>query len=152
MTDEFHYHRTADGHVLVILHPACAISRDAILALLAEIGIDLAAVTFLQPDEVATCSVIDGTPVVIPVDQACSNAPELDTAGRQCGQAGGGVIVLFGEDFSYTGLHPIAEKYGNQCGWSPDQLDVCLREPVATVPRTSGGIPLQRPQSEQVKC
>ena len=88
----------------------------------------------------------------MPIDQACYDAPEIDAAGRQCGQAGGRVIVLFGEAFPYEGLHPVAEKYGTQCGWSSDQLDALIKNPDLTPPRGGDGTPVTRPKSEQVKC
>ena len=153
MADDFEILEMKDGRVLVILHPTCAISKEAILALLAELGVDRVAVTFLLPEEVAEhCTGIDDVPVVIPIDQASCDALELDAAGRQCGQAGGRVIVLFDEGFPYEGLHPIAEKYGTQCGWSAGQLKDCVKDPVTAPPRNSGGTPVARPKSDQVKC
>lgn len=149
----FEIREMKDGRVLVILHPACAITKEAILALLAEMGIDEAAVIFLLPEEVVEhCTDMGDVPVVIPVDQASCDAPELDAAGRQCGQAGGRVIVLFGDDFAYGGLHPIAEKYGTQCGWSAGQLKDCAKDPKSAAPRASGGTIVNRPTSNQVKC
>lgn len=152
MPNDFEIRKTEDGRVLVILHPACAISKEAILALLAELDVDEATVVFLQPQEVANCTGIDDVPVVIPIDQATCDAPELDAAGRQCGQAGGHVIILFGEAFLYEGLHPVAEKYGTQCGWSAAQLHACVKGPDLPPPCSSGGTPVTRPKSNQVKC
>jgi hypothetical protein len=153
MASSFEIRGNKNGRVLVILHPACTITRKAILALLAEMGIDQASVIFLLPEEVEEhCSDIGDVPVVIPVDQASCDAPELDTAGRRCGQGGGRVIVLFGDGFSYPGLHPIAEKYGNQCAWSARRLEQCVKDPRSAMPRTSGGTIVNRPTSKQVKC
>ena len=152
MSDGFEIHKMNDGLVIVILHPTCAVTKEAILTLLAEMGIDEAAVMFLLPEEVAEhCPDIGDMPVVIPIDQASCDEPELDVAGRQCGQAGGRVIVLFGDGFTYEGLHPIAEKYGNQCGWSAGQLDGCVKDPKSAAPRDSGGTVVTRPISGQVK-
>lgn len=152
MPDDFEICRTEDGRVFVILHPSCAISKEAILALLAELGVDEATVVFLLPEDIANCSGIDDVPVVIPIDEASCDAPELDAASRQCGQAGGRVIILFGEAFPYEGLHPVAEKYGTQCGWSAAQLDACLKGPDLAPPSSSGGTPVTWPKPEQVKC
>jgi hypothetical protein len=151
MSDDFEIRMGDGGRVLVVLHHACTVSREAILALLAELGIEESAVVFVLPeDAVKHCA--DDVPVVIPIDQDSCDAPELETAGRQCGQAGGRIVVLFGDTFSHEGLHPIAEKYGAQCGWSAEQLKDCLNDPVAAQPRNSGGQPVSRPKSEQVKC
>lgn len=150
--DDFELRRTKDGRVFVVLHPSCAISAETILALLAQLGIDTSAVVFLAPEDAAHCDDLDGAVVLIPIDQSICDAPELDLAGRQCGQAGGRVVILFGEAFPYQGLHPVAEKYGTQCGWSAEQLDACLSGPDAVAPRNSGGLAVARPKSQQVKC
>jgi hypothetical protein len=152
MSDDFEIRKTEDGRVLVILHPACAISKEAILALLAELGVDEAAVVFLLPEEAASCKGIEDVPVLIPIDQASCDAPELDAAGRQCGQAGGRVIILFGDAFPYGGLHPVAEKYGAQCGWSADQLGACVKSRDLAPALSSSGTPVIRPKPAQVKC
>lgn len=152
MPDDFEIRRTEDGRVFVVLHPVCTISKEAILALLAELNVEEKDVVFLLPEDVADCSGIDDMPMVIPIDQASCDAPELDTAGRQCGQAGGRVIILFGDKFPYEGLHPVAEKYGTQCGWSAVQLDACVKRPDLAPPTSSGGTPVTRPKSQQVKC
>ena len=66
-----------DGRVLVILHPACGISKEHILVLLVELGVDADLVTFLQPQETVDFD-LDAVPVVIPLDQASCDAPELE--------------------------------------------------------------------------
>lgn len=152
MADDFKIRRTEDARILVILHPACAIGKEAILALLAELSIDESAVVFLRPEEVANYSGIDDVPVLIPIDKASCDAPELDAAGRHCGQARGRVIILFGAGFSYERLHPVADKYGTQSGWSVDQLNACIKGSDLAPPRSSGGTLVTRPQPGQVKC
>lgn len=153
MADGIDIQKMKDGRVLVILHPTCAITKEAIIALLAELGIDQAAVIFLLPDEVAEyCAGIDDASVVIPIDQASCNVLELDAAGQQCAQAGGRVIVLFGDGFPYEGLHPIADKYGTQCGWSVDQLGDCIKGPKLASPHDSGGTDVAWSKPSQVKC
>jgi hypothetical protein len=72
-------------------------------------------------------------------------------AGRHCGQAGGRVILVFGEAFSYEGLHPIADKFGTQCGWSAGLLGACVKSP-KSAPLSSKGAQVARPKTEQVKC
>ena len=152
MPDDFEIRKTEDGHVIVILHPACTISKNAILALLAELGIDEMAVVFLLPEDVVNRVNIADLPVVIPIDEAVCDAKELDAAGRQCGQAGGCVIILLGKGFPYKGLHPIAEKYGTQCGWFADKLGDCLKSPCSAPPSGSDGTEIPRPKHEPVKC
>jgi hypothetical protein len=152
MPDDFQIRRTEDGRVLVILHPTCGISKEAILALLAELGFDESSVAFLLLQDIANYEGMNDTPVLIPVDEASCDAPEIDIAGRQCGQAGGRVIILFGEAFPYEGLHPVAVKYGTQCGWSASQVDACVNGTKLAPPVSSGGTPIVRPKSQQVEC
>lgn len=152
MGDGIETHRLKDGRILVILHPDCTITREAILALFAELGISATAVVFLPPEEVDQhCVNLDDVPVVIPVDPVICDASELDVAGRQCGQGGGRVIVLIGEEFPYQGLHPIAKKYGTQCGWSADGLGDCIKSS-ESVARDARGAEVTRPTANQVKC
>lgn len=152
MPEDFEVREAKDGRVLVILHPACSIGRAAILALLGELGIDETAVTFIEPENSAECRELDDVPVIVPIDLTSCDAPELDEAGRACSNAGGRVIILLGETFPYKGVHPIAEKYGTQCGWSAKQLGDCLQGPALPDPRSGDGKPLARPGPKQVKC
>lgn len=141
-----------DGRIFVVLAPACQIEKGKILDLLSEFGIDVSAVTFLSPDEVENCSDFEDAPVIFPLDQWTCDLPELDAAGRYCGQVGGRVIVLFDDGFPYAGLHPIAEKYGTQCGWSVDELAPRILNSEADDPSSGSGTPVARPKAGQVKC
>ena len=153
MAEGLEIKKLKDGRVLVLLHPLCAITKEAILALLAELGIDPAIVIFLLPSEAAEqCTDIDDVPVIVPIDSACHDAPELVIAGRQFGQAGGCVVILSGDGFSYQGLHPVAEGYGTQCGWSAEALKSCIDGLGSAAPRDSDGRLIARSESIQVKC
>lgn len=151
MANDYTVTKAADGALIVVLHSECKISRDEILALLRELGLDTTNVTFVDPDQVAQCDGLESTPVIIPVDEATCDLPALDQAGRHCGQAGGRVIVLFGPDYPYNDLHPIADKYGTQCGWSPDQLKVRISGETDE-PLSGSGAPVDRPVGREVKC
>ncbi|MDT2022303.1 hypothetical protein [Methylocella sp. CPCC 101449] len=140
-----------NGRVFVVLHPACKITKEEILGLLGEMGIDPSLVIFLLPGEVDKCVEISDASVIIPVDTGTSDLLELEEAGRYSGQAGGRVVVLFGKSFPYEDLHPIAKKYGTQCGWSAEQLKVCISGK-ADEPRSGAGTPVSRPNASQVKC
>lgn len=140
-----------DGRVVVVLHPECKISRDEIMALLQELGFDPLKVTFVEPEQASECDNLQDTPVIFPVDDATCDLPEIGNAAQHCGNAGGQVIVVLGPGSSYEGLHPIAEKYGTQCGWSPDQLKNCISGS-ADAPSTSSGKPATRPGARQVDC
>jgi len=152
MSEDFEIRKAKDGRVIVVLHPRCATTKEAVLSLLSELGIEATDVDFLLPDEAANCTGIDDMPVVVLIDEADCDAPELDRASQQCAQAGGRVIVLFDKSFAYDGLHPIADKYGTQCGWSGDQLDACIKNEDLAPPRSSDGSKVSRPKTEQVKC
>ena len=154
MADEHMIVRNADGSVMVILHPACGVSREAILELLLEAGVKASAVTFIEPAQAQDVEAGEGPDcIIIPVDQSVSDAPELDEATRRCSQGGGSVVVVFGEGFSPTGLHPIAEKYGTQCGWSARELAPRISgSPHDGGPLDASGKSVSRSTTSQVKC
>jgi hypothetical protein len=151
MTNGYTVSKGADGALIVVLHPKCKISRDEILALLRGLGFDTSKVAFIEPDQAEQCEGLEGTPVIIPIDETTCRLPELDQAGRHCGQAGGRVIVLFGPDYSHEGLHSIADKYGTQCGWSADQLSVRISGQTDQ-PCTPTGTSKKRTNAKQVNC
>ena len=153
MADGYEVVRDGNGGVLVILHPAVAISREKILELLTQAGIDAASVVFIEPAEAIDADADDRC-VVVPIDQTACDNPELAEAARHCAQAGSGVVVLFGEGFEYSGLHPIAAGYGTQCGWSPEELRPRLVEGDAPsiAPTNTDGAAVNRPRSKQVNC
>lgn len=151
MAEEYNVTLGNDGKVVVMLSPACKVGKEEILALLRELGWDASNVVFVEPDQVGECGDLKKVPVIIPIDEAICDLPELNEAGRQCGNAGGHLIVLFGPGYSYEGLHPIADKYGTQCGWSADQLKDCISGE-ANPPRDAAGAPAERSEAREVKC
>jgi len=151
MSSDYQVATTQEGRIIVLLHPDCEIGRDEVLALLRELGVDASTVTFVEPDRIADCGDLEGAPVIIPIDNGSCDIPELENAARYCGDAGGRVAVLFGSGYSYEGLHPIADKYGTQCGWSIDQLRDCVFGDV-DAPRDATGRPADRSEAREVKC
>lgn len=137
--------------VIVLLHPSCSVTRDELLALLSEMGIDSAQVTIIEPADIGECGDIDGTPVIIPLDDGNCSAPELEAVARQCGAAGGRVTVLFSPDCAFEGLHPIADKYGSQCDWSAVRLKGCISGDDDN-PRGATGAPTTWSEASEVKC
>lgn len=136
-----------DGKVVVVLHPGCKIGRVEILALLEDAGFDPSQIIFLEAPEGPDCGDLSAATVIIPVDDDSGDLPELDNAGRCSGQ----VVVLLGPGCSLEGLHPLARKYGTQCGWSANQLKGCVSnggEP----PRDASGDEASWDQPRQVIC
>jgi hypothetical protein len=152
MTEGFEAVQAGDGRVFVVLHPGCAVSQEEILDLLAQAGVDPSNVTFVSPEETAELSDLGDASVVIPLNADSCEAPELEVAGRHCGQAGGSVIVVIEKGFAYPELHPIAEKYGTQSSWSADDLGRCISGGTAATPNDSEGKPLRRSGAKQVNC
>lgn len=140
-----------NGRIVVVLYPTCTISKADIMALLAEGGLDLTIVEFVEPDNIADCGDLGGTSVIIPLDDAICDRPELESVGRLCGTAGARVVILFGSECSYDGLHPVADKYGTQCDWSADRLKGCV-EGKADAPRDPGGKLAERSEAREVIC
>ena len=141
-----------DGRVFVILHPGYAVSREEILDLLEEAGVSRPNVTFVTPEEACELSDLGSVSVIIPLNAESCNAPELEDAGRHCGQAGGSVVVVIEKGFGYPELHTIAEKYGTQSSWSAEDLGRCISDGSAATPNDSDGKPLSRSGAKQVNC
>jgi hypothetical protein len=139
------------GRIVVVLHPTCTISKQDILALLVEGGFDQSVVTFVEPANIIECGDLSGVPVIVPLDDAICDLPELESIGRQCGAADARVVILFGPECSYEGLHPIAEKYGTQCDWSADRIKGCV-EGESEAPRDAAGERAQRSEAREVVC
>ncbi|MBZ9649746.1 hypothetical protein K9B33_19595 [Sphingobium sp. 3R8] len=152
VAQEFEIVKRFDGRIFVVLHTACTIDQSKILELLRDAGADLSVVVFIKPEDVQDTSYLDGSSVIIPLDEATCALPELEVAARQCNQSGGDIVVVFGEGFPYSDLHPIAEKYGTQCGWSADLLRIRIAGGGGDDPRDASGVPVDRPEAGQVKC
>lgn len=152
MAGKFEVFSSADGRIFVILHPECGIDHERILNLLAEAGFDPATVTFLTSDEGQEAFTGGQECTIIPVDGNVANAPELEEAAR-CRAQSGPVVVVLVEGFVPDGLHPIAVKYGSQCGWSANDLRSQMTgTPDVTQPVDVSGNPVERPKSNPVKC
>lgn len=153
MADDFEIFEDGRGSVLVMLHPDAAISREEIIKLLVQAGVDPDAIAFVEPNDVDEADA-EGRCVVIPIDRNVADAPELVEAARGCAQSASGVVVVFGAGFEHPGLHPIAAGYGTQCGWSPTELQPCLKQDEGSglAPTDSGGDAVDRPRPSQVNC
>jgi hypothetical protein len=152
MADGFEAKKGPDGRIFVVLHSDCKISREQILDLLIGMGADPALIVFVDPEEFCAIAELQDAPVIFPLDEVCCDAAELDEAARHCGQAGGSVIAVFGEGFPYKGLHPIAEKYGTQCGWSAEALKKKVAGDDSDGPIDGTGDKPSRPTAGQVNC
>lgn len=153
MTDDFEVVEATDGRITVILHHDAKISREAVIELLRACGVDPEKISFLEPEGAMDPTVVDESCTLVPVDGETAELPELEAAARCRAQGGGAVIVLFAEGYAPAGLHPIAAKYGTQCGWRSEELANRIGR-VAGVdgPVDAGGSPVDRPAPSQVKC
>ena len=142
----------ANGRVIVILHVGCKASKDDILNLLNAVGIDPEMVTFVEPEAPLNPEDLGDSTVLIPINEETCDAPALANVGLQCGQAGNQVIVILEPGFAFSGLNPIAEKYGTQCGWSADDLRRCVSKTEPGEPTDSSGTPVARASAKQVDC
>lgn len=140
------------NRVVVLTSPGSTPADDEIVALLTACDVDPEAVTFVDPCETENLEDLEGVPVIVAIDQNTCDAPELEQGARSCAQAGGSVIVVFGDGFQFDGLHPIAADYGTQCGWSPEQLGPRLKADPDCAPLTPSGDPVDRSAARPVKC
>lgn len=140
-----------NGRIVVVLSRACTLTKAEILALLADAGLDPTIISFVEPGDIAKWGELDGTSVVMPLDDNICDAPEFESLGRQCAAAGARVIILFGPECHYDGLHPVADKYGTQCDWSAESLKGCVGG-ATDAPRDPVGKPAERPEAREVIC
>lgn len=152
MAKEYEVKMHSDGRIIVILHEECNISREEILSLIREAGLDLQRVIFLTPEDALSCETLENASVIIPLDSETCNAADLESAAQHCVNAGARIIAVFGPGFSYTALHPIADKYGTQCGWSSSALSSRIVESNTDHPLDSTDSKLKRADSKQVIC
>lgn len=152
MSREYEVKKHSDGRVIVVLHAECQISREELLSLLVETGVDPEKVVFITPKDALSYTGIDDELVIIPLDSATCDTDELELAARHCGNSGAQVIAVFGSEFSYTGLHPIADKYGTQSGWSSSDLLSCIKGTDEENPEDRSGSEAIRPIVRQVDC
>ena len=141
-----------DGRVIVLTRADSTPAEDEIVALLIGCDIDPEKVTFVDPCDLEDLDDLQGVPVIVAIDQSTCEAPELEEGARHCAQAGGSVIVVFGDGFQFDGLHPIAADYGTQCGWSPEQLGPRRKADSDCAPLTPSGDPVDRSAARPVKC
>lgn len=147
MKDNFDMVGGAKRQIFVLLHPGCGIGREEVLSLFVKAGFDPSQIIFLDAADNPDCSGLGSAPLIIPVDDGSGDLPELDHAGRCSGR----VVVLLGPTCSIEGLHPLAKKYGTQCGWSADQLKDCVSDE-GSPPRDASGSDARWDDTKQVNC
>jgi hypothetical protein len=154
MVDGYEAVITKSGRVLVLRHPDCTIPQDAILDLLRSAGVDVITVLFAELTTILDNDIDPNNDrCLIPIDAKVCEDPSILDAGRQCAQSGCPVVVVFAEGFEYQGLHPVANGYGTQCGWSADDLRDRLTGLIETAtPVDAFGSAIKREDVNQVKC
>lgn len=154
MVDRYKTGKTFNGRVLVLRHPACTIPKDEILGLLQSASVDVTTVLFVEPTAIHENDIDPGNDrCLIPVDAEACEDLTIVNAGRQCAQSGCPVVVVFAEGFAYQGLHPVANGYGTQCGWSAGDVRDRLTGIVEiATPVDASGSPIDREDVNQVKC
>jgi hypothetical protein len=147
MTNDYSVTKGPGDQLYVLLHRGCKVARAEILALLQEAGFDPSQIIFLDAAEDVDCDALGGVPLIIPVDDESGDLPELDHAGRCSGR----VVVLLGPGCSFEGLHPLARKYGTQCGWSADRVKRCVSNDAET-PQNAAGAAVHWDKPKPVIC
>jgi len=138
--------------VIVVILKECKIGKEAIIELLRLAGIAEANIEFFNEDTLLECPDLSDTAVIIPISSEVCELSTLDDVGRHLANAGGRVVALIGDGFDYEGLHPIAEKYGTQVGWSPLRIKECISSSKPIEPTDPAGKPITRPKGRQVDC
>lgn len=138
--------------MFLVLLAGCGVEKETVLALLVQAGLAVEDVEIIALDDLLQRDDIDDAVVLVPVDAAVCDAPELDQLGRQCGSAGADFVILLAPEFHFPRLHPVTEKWGTQCGWSVRDLAACLPQGGTAPPRSSSGTRLRQSQHRSTRC
>lgn len=139
--------------VVVLIQDVCKITHEQVEQLLkdAKLDVDEEVVIATNLDEISKLDV-DGHPLLLIIDDQNCNDTEAEQIARQAAAAGAKVFVIFGEGFDFVGLHPIAKKYGTQCGWSAKEISDKISAEDDNSPTDTTGEPQTRVRPDQVKC
>jgi len=152
MSDDYTVIPVQAGRVLVIIHNKCEISQEEVVKLLVDSGVDAEKIEFVEFEDLATFSNLDGAPCIIPVDDNVIEDEGIQQIAASCANSGGAAIVVFGADIVYTGTHRTADDFGTQCGWNPDALNRTLTSPSDAPPTGTDNRPTRRTRPSQVPC
>lgn len=139
--------------ILVIFNQKdCNVSDEELEELIDQLEAEIDKPTIItdeqQLDEVMSS---DCTLIVI-VDHTNCESDDLDRLVMRFASNGSNVILVFAKNFEYEGLHPIAEKYGTQCGWSSSELSEKIDDPISSEPTDSSTAAAKRKDASQVSC
>ena len=137
---------------VIVVREGCAVSEEHVQKLLSDAGLDLA--DFAIEDDDSCLTELDPTdlPVVVVIDETVCDDEELEVIARRFASAGASIIAVFARQFEYEGMHPIAEKYGTQCAWSPMELAEKIKNPQQSAPTDTTGSHVERARAKQVNC
>ncbi len=123
--------------VVIMLHSRCGVDRGALESLLKAAGVE-EEIVFVEPETACVMEDLAGTTIVVPIDEAVEGAPDLEDGCCCAANGGGTVVVLISPGFDVVGMHRLAQDYGAQSLWRPDDLRHCLEGDGAERPSIGG--------------
>lgn len=138
--------------IVILLHTLCGVREEDVRELLKDTGIEFGEVVCVADSDELADAVTKGATVVIVLDGNVADEQSIETAARDCSTTGSSVIVVFGEGYSYSGMHPIADKYGNQSTWLASDLRDKIQDPEGSAPTDPSGSNPTRSSAKQVDC
>ena len=116
--------------------------------------------TDLEVDELVECALAeelnedmlkDATMVVI-LDNPSETDSDVEDFARKCANTGAPVVVLLGPNTNFEGIHPIADSFGTQCPWTPEQLLNKVSKPLESKPTDRKGTERANSKPKPVPC
>lgn len=138
--------------VVVFVRRGCSVNEAEIKKLLSDAGLDQEDFVIEHDDSHITELDPIGLTLVVMIDKHVCDDEELEAITRKLSSAGSTVIAVFADDFEYQGMHPIAEKYGTQCAWSPTELAEKISATTQSTPTDTTGSRVRRADAKQVDC
>ena len=141
-----------NARIVIVRRIGCKISAESIQNLLDKTGASFADIIFVEDvSELDDLELADSV-VLILIDQDGLDDPVNDEVAGTCIDQGADVIAVFGDGVAYQGMHPIAEKCGNQCTWSAEDLLDKICNPKTAKPTAPTGAKPERDREKPVKC
>lgn len=138
--------------VAVFVRSGCSVNEADIKRLLSDAGLDQEDFVIEHDDSHITELDPIGLTLLVVIDEHVCDDKELEAITRKFSSASSTVIAVFADDFEYQGMHPIAEKYGTQCAWSPTELAEKINAPTQSPPTDTTGSRVRRADAKQVDC
>lgn len=138
--------------VVIFVHEDSEVADEEVMQLLDQLEIQIENPVIVNNEEQLADAMSPESILIVIIDHVTCESEDIDGMVMRVASNSADVILVFANNFEYEGLHPIAEKYGTQCGWSPIELSEKIGDPVSSIPTDSSAAAATRKDPKQVSC